>query len=54
MLGNPLHLRPFHLGVYLILNIISAIEIRRKQGKQLGGGRDEVSINQTKHREKRT
>lgn len=54
MLGNPLHLQPFHLGVYLILNIISAIEIRRKQGKQLGGGRDEVSINQTKHWETRT
>ncbi len=54
MLGNPLHLHPLHWGVYVILNTVSAIEIRRKQGKQLGGGRHEVSIDQTKHWKKRT
>ena len=35
--GNPLHLRPVNLMIYLLANIISAKEIRAKQGQLLGG-----------------
>ena len=34
---NRVHLIPFNIFVFLILNIISRKEIHRKQGKQLGG-----------------
>ena len=37
LLHNRVHLTPFNLFVYLVLNIISRKEIHRKQGKQLGG-----------------
>lgn len=34
---NKVHLNPFHMAVFLILNIVSRKEIHRKQGKVLGG-----------------
>ncbi|MBR3045297.1 MAG: B12-binding domain-containing radical SAM protein [Oscillospiraceae bacterium] len=37
LLGNPLHLKPVNLMIYLLANIISAKEIRAKQGQLLGG-----------------
>ena len=37
LFGNPLHLRPVNLMIYLLANIISTKEIRAKQGQLLGG-----------------
>ena len=34
---NKVHWNPFHMAVFLVLNIVSRKEIHRKQGKVLGG-----------------
>lgn len=47
---NRVHLSPFHMFVFLVLNIVSRKEIHRKQGKVLGGGKNENNIDQTQYR----
>lgn len=37
MLGLSLYRKPYQAVIYLILNLVSALEIHRKQGKYLGG-----------------
>lgn len=44
-IGNKIHRQWFRCGAYFILNIVSALEIRRKQGRLLGGISDEADIN---------
>ncbi len=43
--ANPIHLIPYNARIYWMLNIISLLEIRRKQGRRLGGGHDEADPN---------
>lgn len=44
-IGNKIHWNCFRCSVYFILNIVSAVEIRRKQGRLLGGSLDETDVN---------
>ncbi|MBQ8927966.1 MAG: B12-binding domain-containing radical SAM protein [Oscillospiraceae bacterium] len=44
MLGNPYHLKPLNLFVFLLANFISRREIRHKQGQLLGGILNEADV----------
>ena len=44
-ISNKIHWHWFRGGVFFILNIVSALEIRRKQGRLLGGVLDEADVN---------
>jgi radical SAM superfamily enzyme YgiQ (UPF0313 family) len=47
LFSNRLHLKPGNFFLYLAVNIISNIEIHRKQGKLLGVAKDEISLDKT-------